>query len=114
MKDEKDDLDEIFEALASRHRRAIIYRLSLQPISISQLAKERRLSLPAIHKHIEVLERAEFLLRKKSGRCNFLALNRKALLNLKDWISQFNPYWGSNKETLANYVLEIQKNINLK
>ena len=51
------DLDTIFEALANKHRREILYVLSLQPCSITQLATMRGLSLPAIHKHIEVLER---------------------------------------------------------
>ena len=47
------DLDNIFEALAHKHRREIIYTLSLQPYSINQLAAMQGLSLPAIHKHIK-------------------------------------------------------------
>lgn len=106
------DLDRLFEALANKHRREIVYFLSLQPSSISQLASMRDLSLPAIHKHIKILENADLLIRKKIGRTNFLTLNRKALNSLQDWVMQFHTYWGSEEETLENYAqyLERQQN----
>ena len=108
------DLDSIFEALANKHRREIVYVLSLQPSSISQLASMRGLSLPAIHKHIKILENADMLIRKKIGRTNFLALNRGSLRVLQDWMVQYHAYWGSDEETLENYVqyLEGQKSSN--
>jgi len=97
------DLDKIFEALGNQHRREIIYALSLQPHSISQLAKMRDLSLPAIHKHIKILKDAGLVLDKKSGRTHFLTINRQALLSLHEWVMQYHAYWGNNKETLENY-----------
>jgi DNA-binding transcriptional ArsR family regulator len=98
------DLDQVFEALANNHRREIIYILSLQPCTISQLASMRNLSLPAIHKHIKVLEKGDLIIRKKIGRINFLALNRRALRGLQDWVTQYHTYWGSDEATLENYV----------
>ena len=98
------DLDNIFEALASKHRREIIYVLSLQPASISQLASMRGLSLPAIHKHIKLLEKGGMIIRKKIGQTNFLALNRKSLRGLQDWVMQYHTYWGNEEETLENYA----------
>ncbi len=98
------DLDKAFEALANKHRREIIYVLSLQPCSISQLASMRNLSLPAIHKHIKVLENGGMILRKKIGRTNFLTLNRASLRGLQDWLMQYHTYWGSDEETLENYA----------
>ena len=109
MKSKNVQLDGIFEALANKHRRAIVYRLSLQPKSIMQLAKAQKLSLPAIHKHIKILERVGFLQRKKSGRVNFLALDRSALQKLQSWIAQYHPYWGSQEESLENYIASIEK-----
>ena len=103
------DFDHVFEALASEHRREIIYMLSLQPCSISQLAEMRGLSLPAIHKHIEILERGGMILRKKIGRTNFLAFNRESLRSLQDWLMQYDTYWGSNKETLENYAQYLER-----
>jgi DNA-binding transcriptional ArsR family regulator len=98
------DLDNAFEALANKHRREIIYVLSLQPCSISQLASMRGLSLPAIYKHIKVLEKGGLIIRKKIGRINFLALSRESLRGLQDWLMQYHAYWGSEKETLENYA----------
>ena len=71
-------LDLLFDALANEHRREIIYSLGLQPSSISQLASLRGLSLPAIHKHIKVLESAGLINRQKSGRVNFI--DRKSVV----------------------------------
>lgn len=103
------DFDKLFEALANKHRRSIIYLLSLQPYSISQLASMHHLSLPAIHKHIKVLEKGGMIIRKKIGRINFLTLNRESLLRLQDWLGQYRPYWGNNKETLENYAQYLSK-----
>jgi len=98
------DLDRPFAALANDHRRAIVSALGLQPRSISQLAELRSLSLPAIHKHIRVLESADLVVRRKVGRTNFLALNRGPLRGLAEWIGGFNPHWGTGMETLENYA----------
>ena len=98
------DLDNVFEALANKQRREIVYVLSLQPYSISQLASMRGLSLPAIHKLIKVLEKASMIIRKKSGRTNFLTLNRESLRCLQDWLMQYHTYWDSSEETLENYA----------
>src|SRR5437667_6718327 len=102
-------LSDTFEALANEHRRSIVHRLSLLPASIGQLADAEQLSLPAIHKHIKILERAKLVQRKKSGRTNFLALDRTALRELRDWIEEYHAYWGTNDETLENYVAGIER-----
>ena len=108
------DLDKIFEAFANKHRREMIYVLGLQPYSISQLSSMRHLSLPAIHKHIKVLETADLILRKKIGQTNFLALNRKALRSLQEWLMQYQTYWGSNEETLENYENYLKEKNSMK
>ena len=104
------DLDVIFEALASKHRREIIYALGLHPHSISQLAFKQDLSLPAIHKHIKILELAGLIVRKKIKQTNFLALNKESLHGLQDWLMQFHTYWGNEEETLENYTDYLTKN----
>lgn len=82
----------------------MIHMLSLQPHSISQLATARGLSLPAIHKHIKILEHAGVVRRRKTGRTNFLTLNRESLQVLQQWVMQFHAYWGADEETLENYT----------
>lgn len=109
MDDEADELDEVFAALANKRRRRILLTLALQPASIGQLAEQQGLSLPAIHKHIAVLEGAGLVQRKKSGRVNFLALKRPALRRTQEWMHQFHAYWGNDQESLDNYVAAIEK-----
>lgn len=109
MKHEGQQLDDVFTALANKYRRAIVHRLSLHPSSISKLSDELKLSLPAIHKHIKLLEKAKLLQRKKSGRSHFLALNRNAFTVIRAWVEQYHSYWGGNAETLDNYIMWIEK-----
>lgn len=110
--EDADELDQVFTALANKSRRQIVYTLGLQPASIAKLANQQKVSLPAIHRHINVLEQAKLVQRKKSGRVNFLALNRNTLLLMQDWIQQYQAYWGTNEETLENYVARIKKDEN--
>jgi len=91
-------LDNIFQALANIHRREIIYVLSLEPSSISKLAFLRNLSLPAIHKHIEVLEKGGLVTRRKIGQTNFLTLNREALHGLQEWLIRIDTTRGAKKQ----------------
>ena len=103
------DLDSVFTALASRHRRQIVHLLALQPASIQQLARRIGISLTAIHRHVKVLEDAALIRRKKSGRVNFLAINRATMLRVQEWAQQYHAYWGSDEETLENYVAAIER-----
>lgn len=98
-----DDLDIVLGALANAHRRAIVHALGLQPYSISQLAGLRELSLPAIHKHLAILEGAGLIRRRKTGRTTYLTLQRQTLRSLQDWLAGFHTYWGTDAESLANY-----------
>ena len=107
--DGADDLDSVFTALASRHRRQIVHLLALQPASIQQLARRIGISLTAIHRHVKVLEDAALIRRKKSGRVNFLAINRATMLRVQEWAQQYHAYWGSDEETLENYVAAIER-----
>ena len=91
------DLDNVFEALANKHRREIIYVLSLEPCSISKLAFLRNLSLPAIHKHIEILEKGGLVTRRKIGQTNFLTLKPEALRGLQDWLTRINTTGAAKK-----------------
>lgn len=99
-----DELSPVFDALANEHRREIIRLLALQPHAISQLADLRDLSLPAMHRHVRVLEEAGMVRRRKVGRTNFLALERAPLTRLQEWMHQFHPWWGTDAESLENYA----------
>jgi DNA-binding transcriptional ArsR family regulator len=101
--DAPDDLDRLFAALANRHRREIVHLLGLQPYSISRLAGIRGLSLPAINKHVRVLQDAGMVRRRKLGRTTFLTLDRASILSLQAWLTRYRAYWGTEKESLENY-----------
>jgi DNA-binding transcriptional ArsR family regulator len=103
-----DELSEVFHALAHEHRRQIIHALALRPHSISELADVRGLSLPAIHKHIHVLEDAAMVRRRKIGRTTILSLQRAPLGRLRAWVDEFHPDWGTDEESLANYADHLQ------
>jgi DNA-binding transcriptional ArsR family regulator len=111
QKDSSNYLDFVFSALANKHRREIIAMLAIQPVSISHLADIRKLSLPAIHKHIKLLEKARLISRRKIGRVTYLAMKRNALTTLQNWIVQYHAYWGNDNESLENYADYLQKTV---
>jgi len=98
-----EDLDRLFAALGNRHRREMVDLLGLQPYSISRLAQLRGVSLPAMNKHVRILESAGLVTRRKFGRTTFLTLDRSAIRALQGWLGTFHAYWGTEKETLDNY-----------
>ena len=100
-------LDQLIEALANPHRREIVFVLGLQPYAVHQLAELRGLSLPAIHKHIKVLENAGLISRRKEGRTNYLTLDPRPLALLQSWVNQFHLHWGSDVATYANYARHL-------
>jgi predicted transcriptional regulator len=102
-------LDTILGALANQKRRHIINILALNPGTISNLGRHTELSLPAIHKHMRILESADLIIRKKSGRTNFIALNSKTLGLAQSWIDQYKINWGSPESSLSNYIARMQE-----
>lgn len=101
-------LDYVFDALSHAKRRGMLDTLSYRPATVSQLADEYGLSLPAMHKHIRTLEQANLIRRRKVGRTNFVALNRKSLKAAQDWIMQYRTEWGADDETLENYIASME------
>ena len=97
-----DDLDRRFAALGNRNRREMVYQLGHNPTSISRLAKDVGLSLPAMNKHVGVLEAAGLVARRKLGRTTFLTLDRGAIRDVQAWLAQFHAYWGTDLETLES------------
>jgi DNA-binding transcriptional ArsR family regulator len=108
---EDDALDQLLEAVANPHRREIVRVLGLQPCAISELARLRSLSLPAIHKHLKVLESAGLITRRKQGRTTYLTLNRAPLRQLQEWVNQFHPYWGADEATYENYARHLDDEV---
>lgn len=102
-------LDVILDALANQKRRNIIYLLALHPSTISNLGKQTELTLPAIHKHIRILESANLIMRRKIGRSNFIALNAKTLSLAQLWIDQYKTNWSNPEASLINYIARMKE-----
>ena len=102
-------LDTVLNSLANKIRRGIIHELSLSPSTVSQLAKNQGLSLPAIHKHIRNLENAQLIISKKSGRINFVVINQNTLGLAQNWIMQYQTKWGNANASLENYISRMKE-----
>ena len=105
--DTPEQLDKIFHALANESRRGMIHMLAYRPATFSQLADPPGLSLPALHKHIKVLEEADLIRTKKFGRSKYVALNPDTLGLAKGWLGRYQTHWGNRRETLDNYVSNL-------
>jgi DNA-binding transcriptional ArsR family regulator len=105
--DDTEGLDRALAALANPHRRSIVHMLGLQPSTISSLAHEHGLSLPAIHKHLKVLETAGLITRRKVGRSTFLTLSPAPIRLIQVWAGQFHPHWGSDQASYENYYRHL-------
>jgi DNA-binding transcriptional ArsR family regulator len=103
----KDDrLDLIFGALADRTRRALLARLGEAPAKITDLAAPFDMSLPAVSKHVRILERAGLVRRTIDGRVHRCALEPGPLEEADQWLARYRALWEDALESLARYVTE--------
>ena len=103
------NLDATFSALADPTRRAIVARLSRGECSVTNLAQPFDVSLPAISKHLRVLERAGLLARRKEGRVRRCRLVTRPLKDAEEWIVRYRQFWEERLEALAQYLEESGK-----
>ncbi len=97
-------LDSTFGALADPTRRAILASLMLGEASISDLAEPHRMSLPAVMKHLRVLEQAGLVSQKKVGRTRFCHLAPTPLKAAEDWIAQYRRFWEGAFDSLERFL----------
>ncbi len=100
-----DSLDRAFSALADPTRRALLTKLGQgEAVSVSELARPFAMSLPAIMKHIAVLEAAGLVARHKSGRTVHCRLRPDQMQAAIDWLEQTRAFWEGRLDSLADYV----------
>lgn len=97
-------LDTVFKALGDQTRRDILVKLSEGPAMVTELAKPFDMSLPAVGKHLRVLERAGLVTRTINGRVHQCALNALPLRNAGDWISYYQQFWEGSLDGLSAYL----------
>ena len=100
-------LDLTFAALADPTRRAIVQRLASSSATVKELAKPFRISLPAISKHLRILEQAGLLLRTKVGRVHHCRLNASPLQRAQDWFTFHQQFWDNRLDALGTYLSRL-------
>ena len=99
-------LDTTFAALADPTRRAILKRLMHGASTVSALAEPFNKSLPAISKHLTVLENAGLITRKKEGRTHHIILAAHPLKDAAEWLSAYGEFWEDSFDALAALLEE--------
>jgi len=102
-------LDQTFAALSDPTRRAIISQLAKGEFSIMELASPFDMSLPAVSKHVRILEDAGLLIRKKRGRVHYCHLNARPLRDAAQWLVFYQQFWDSKLDALANFLQETSE-----
>lgn len=103
-----DHLTSTFAALADPTRRAILARLSSGAASVSELAEPFDMSLPAISKHLKVLERAHLINRSREAQWRPCRLEASRLKEVADWVEHYRQFWTESFDRLDAYLREVQ------
>ena len=103
-----DRLSLTFSALADPTRRAILARLSTGAASVNEIAAPFSMSLPAISKHLKVLERAQLIARGKEAQWRPCELKAEPLREADAWIEQYKQMWEERFDRLDAYLMELQ------
>ncbi|MGH8307636.1 MAG: ArsR/SmtB family transcription factor [Gammaproteobacteria bacterium] len=103
-----DRLSATFSALADPTRRAILARLVTGEISVTELAKPFDMSLPAVTKHLKVLEHAGLITRSRQAQWRPCRLKAAPLRDVSDWIAQYRRFWEQKLDRLDDYLHELQ------
>jgi DNA-binding transcriptional ArsR family regulator len=105
---QKDSLTRSFAVLADPTRRAILAQLATGEKTVNELAEPFELSLPAISKHLKVLERARFITRSRSAQTRPCRLCTAPLEEVDNWIDHYRRFWAESFDRLADHLREMQ------
>src|SRR3989337_1577202 len=104
-----DTLSATFAALADPTRRAILARLTAGEASVTELAQPFEMSLPAVSKHLKVLERAGLIARGREAQWRPCRLEAAPLRDADEWLERYRRFWEESFDRLDEYLGEIQK-----
>lgn len=105
----EDQLSNTFAALADPTRRAILARLASGEASVSELAQPFEMSLPAVSKHLKVLERAGLIARSRDAQWRPCHLQPAPLKEVADWVEHYRQFWEESFDRLDEYLRELKK-----
>lgn len=101
-------LDHTFSALSDPTRRAILARLALGETSVTELAKPFAMSLPAVSKHLKVLERAGLIARSREAQWRPCRIEPRALKDIDDWLQHYRRFYDESFDRLDDYLKKLQ------
>jgi DNA-binding transcriptional ArsR family regulator len=104
-----DRLSNTFAALADPTRRAILARLASGEVSVTELAEPFEMSLPAVSKHLKVLEKAGLIARGRDAQWRPCRLSAGPLRDVADWVEHYRRFWTESFDRLDDYLREVQK-----
>jgi DNA-binding transcriptional ArsR family regulator len=104
-----DHLSATFAALADPTRRAILVRLASGEASVKELAQPFQISMPAISKHLKVLERAGLIERGRKAQWRPCRLEAIPLKEVADWVERYRQFWEESFDRLDDYLRELQE-----
>jgi DNA-binding transcriptional ArsR family regulator len=107
-----DHLSATFAALADPTRRAILARLASGETSVTELAKPFEISLPAVTKHLKVLQRAGLITQGRQAQWRPCRLEAGPLKDVADWLEQYRRFWDESFDRLNDYLKELQRKEN--
>jgi len=102
-------LDATFAALADPTRRAILSRLARGEATVTDLAEPFRMSMPAVSKHLKVLERAGLISRGRDAQWRPCRLEAAPLKGVADWVEQYRRFWAGSLDRLDEYLNELNQ-----
>jgi DNA-binding transcriptional ArsR family regulator len=102
-------LNDTFAALADPTRRRILQQLAHGDRCITDLAKPHSMSLPAVSKHLRVLEHAGLVRRRRTGRLHRMKLNVMPMKQAAQWIEEYRRFWEGSLDRLADYLEKTNK-----
>ena len=102
-----DQLSNTFSALADPTRRAILARLALGETSVNELAAPFEMSLPAVTKHLKVLQRAGLISQTRQAQSRPCKLEAKPLQEVADFLAQYQQFWEQRLDQLDRYLLSL-------
>jgi DNA-binding transcriptional ArsR family regulator len=109
-----DPLSAIFAALADPTRRAILARLALGETPVSELAKPFKMSMPAVSKHLKVLERAGLISRGREAQWRPCRLDAGPLKDAASWIEEYRRFWSAHVDALERHLDRMDQSIPTK
>jgi DNA-binding transcriptional ArsR family regulator len=109
-----DQLSATFSALADPTRRAILAKLAAGEASVNELAEPFKMTLPAISKHLKVLQKAGLITRGRDAQFRPCRLEAEPLKNASDWIGRYRQFWEESFDRLDDYLRELQEKTNKK